>query len=306
MIRERPGYNLAMYACALRCAWILAALQLGIGGLSAAQDLPLATEETQVAEEPPEQVPEYQIEFLAFAYHAFDPSEEQFEDQRRPSSLGRFAPAVAPLRVDEPPVLTERLIASLLSLDPPATGEALTEILEDETLSGTLAAISAGDAPENIPAEEEVFWFRLLTAEELELTDAYETLARLDAYTPLAHGGWVQQGLPEERAQPFQLSLLGASNPTGTIRLHVSRFLHLTVDLSYWIRQPAPAAETPDTMSYTLEELKLPPRYHLSAQRRTRRGELHYFDHPAFGVLVVIRPQPQQPEDPAEIPHPAA
>jgi hypothetical protein len=27
-----------------------------------------------------------------------------------------------------------------------------------------------------------------------------------------------------------------------------------------------------------------------------RSGELHFFDHPAFGVIVVVRPQPDEPE----------
>jgi hypothetical protein len=32
----------------------------------------------------------------------------------------------------------------------------------------------------------------------------------------------------------------------------------------------------------------LAPRYTLSATRNVRRDELHYFDHPAFGVLVRV------------------
>jgi Peptidoglycan-binding protein, CsiV len=39
-----------------------------------------------------------------------------------------------------------------------------------------------------------------------------------------------------------------------------------------------------------LTELPINPRYHLSAERSVRSGELHYFDHPAFGVLLKITP----------------
>ncbi len=145
--------------------------------------------------------------------------------------------------------------------------------------------------------EEERFRFRILSAEELELDEAYAMLENLDAYTPLAHGGWVQEGLPEERAHPFHLSLLGALNPTGTVQLHLSRFLHVSVDLDY--RSRPQRTTLPEFASYAavLEEYSLPPRYTLRAQRRTRSGELHYFDHPAFGLLVIVRPQPEAPEE---------
>jgi hypothetical protein len=44
-----------------------------------------------------------------------------------------------------------------------------------------------------------------------------------------------------------------------------------------------------------LGEIDLGPRYVLTAERQTRSGELHYFDHPAFGVLVMITPVPETP-----------
>ena len=43
-----------------------------------------------------------------------------------------------------------------------------------------------------------------------------------------------------------------------------------------------------------LDELVLAPRYHLVAERNARSNELHYFDHPAFGVLVRVTPLPAQ------------
>ena len=35
-----------------------------------------------------------------------------------------------------------------------------------------------------------------------------------------------------------------------------------------------------------------PPEVYLAEARRLRSGELHFFDHPAFGVLVQITPEP--------------
>ena len=38
--------------------------------------------------------------------------------------------------------------------------------------------------------------------------------------------------------------------------------------------------------------MALPPRFTLTAERQARSGELHYFDHPAFGLLVKVTPLP--------------
>ena len=60
---------------------------------------------------------------------------------------------------------------------------------------------------------EELPRFRLLQPDELELTDSYARLRAIDAYTPLFHSGWVQEGPPEEEAQPVDGTLLGSANP---------------------------------------------------------------------------------------------
>ena len=82
--------------------------------------------------------------------------------------------------------------------------------------------------------------------------------------------------------------MLGATNPMGSIRLYLSRFLHVKLDLSYQDSQAAAPAPAP--VGNELTELPITPRYHLVADRPTRSGELHYFDHPAFGVLIKVTP----------------
>ncbi len=87
-------------------------------------------------------------------------------------------------------------------------------------------------------------------------------------------------------------------NPSGTIRVHLTRFLHVTLDLTYQGRTaPEPCWPANDG----LDELALAPRYRLTATRNVRSNELHYFDHPAFGVLVRITPVQTQnnPRPPA-------
>jgi hypothetical protein len=157
---------------------------------------------------------------------------------------------------------------------------------------------------EIVPAEE-LFQFRLLGLEELELTEAYRRLNNLNVYTLLAHGGWVQEGLPEEDAFPFNLALLGALNPTGTVQLHLSRFLHVKVVLNYRARPGTPLPPQFATYDDVLEEFNFPPVYELRATRRARSGELHYFDHPAFGLLVIIKPHTEIIENIGEMDEPS-
>ncbi len=97
----------------------------------------------------------------------------------------------------------------------------------------------------------------------------------------------MQPGLPEDRAKPFDLALLGVTNPRGNVRVYLSRFLHVSLDLSY---QDGTGVTAPEPAGNELREIALPPRYRLTTERQTRSGELHYFDHPAFGVLVRVTP----------------
>lgn len=209
----------------------------------------------------PSGAPLYQVEVLIFANREFDPSEEQFKHEPVPlQSPTLRSPAIVDESVFDP--------FALQAPDAPlAPDGGLVEPVPDE--------------PEGGP--------RTLRPEELTLTAEYRKLSRLPAYQVLAHGGWVQPALPENQAEPFDLSKLGVSNPMGTVRLHLSRFLHLRVDLTYQDgSMPAASADA----GPGLREVTLAPRYRLRTERQTRSGTLQYFDHPAFGVLVKVTPVP--------------
>ena len=118
----------------------------------------------------------------------------------------------------------------------------------------------------------------------------FRSISTLSAYRPLLHAGWIQPGLPEDQATPFDLAQLGLTNPRGTVRVHLSRFLHVSLDLAY---QEAAGPETvAEAQPKDLREVTFAHRYRLTTERQARSGELHYFDHPAFGVLVKITPVP--------------
>ena len=192
----------------------------------------------------------------------------------------------------------QRLIASLETLDDPSRVPLLSDLtLEDSPLSGpAMPDGGGGDANRSVPATEPPQpTFRVLRADELRLGGSRQRLLRDGDYRPLAHGGWVQPALPPERAIPINLALLGVVNPTGAVRLHLSRFLHINANIAYRapLAPPSPPSATPGEGA--LSELILPQRYALRAQRRVRSGEVHYLDHPAFGLLVLVTPQPVPP-----------
>ena len=210
----------------------------------------------QPAAAPAPPVPQYQVEIIVFAHREFDAGEERFPQE------------LAPLRADsllEVPLYVEP--------SPPLTAD---------------QPIAVEPEPAPAPADDPLA-FRVLAPEQLQLNAEYRKLTSVAAYRTVLHAGWVQPGLPEDQAKPFDLTLLGVANPRGNVRVYLSRFLHVSLDISYEDGTAA-AASVPEPPGNELREVALPPRYRLTTERQTRSGELHYFDHPAFGVLVKVTP----------------
>jgi len=260
--RARTGWRAILTVMLFRTSIFVTAL--GFAAISAAQEAPLAPP----ANAPQRAAPQFQVEVLIFTHRDFDPGEEQFAlEERRPSTPEE----------------------SLRSLDPLEDGEefdANAPVSLDTSPPATDAPAPA--EPDTAAVPENEFTFRVLRPEELQLTSQYRVLARLPAYHPLVHGGWVQLGLPDASALPVDLGVLGVTNPIGTVRLSLTRFLHVKLDLTYLDTQAAqrgPVAAPDD-----LTDLPIAPRYHINDERTTRSGEIHYFDHPAFGVLIKVTP----------------
>lgn len=116
--------------------------------------------------------------------------------------------------------------------------------------------------------------FPKLPPERYKLSSIYEALKRKGGYQPLAHIGWTQPATGRDTTRFVSLSALGLdSGVSGRAALARGRYLHLTLDLSY---QPAG-----DSTRYVLQQT-----------RRMRSTEIHYLDHPKFGVIALITPAP--------------
>ncbi len=136
-----------------------------------------------------------------------------------------------------------------------------------------------------------------LEQDALRLQREEEALNRSPDYRPVLHLAWRQPVPARSAAQPVDLpsaddTIGGNAYVSGTATVSLGRYLHLALDL-----QLHPGLAELDAAG--LDEFEL-PQFRLTESRRMRGKELHYFDHPRFGVLAVITPY--TPPEPASLP----
>ena len=159
-----------------------------------------------------------------------------------------------------------------------------------------------------------------LRRDESRLEEKLALLKKSSSYEPLIHLAWRQPGLGEEDAETIHIhegvnwpeaitseaetsgtpnsvedsvvvvpvegeDLEGPPAPfiDGTIKLVRKRFLHVEADFIY----RAPYIEDKDNR---LERKQWPQAFRLQETRRMRSREIHYLDHPMFGVLILATP----------------
>ena len=116
-------------------------------------------------------------------------------------------------------------------------------------------------------------------------------------YHVLFHRAWRQPAYDRARAVGYPVHTPAAGrhgSVSGTVTLLKERYLHLDVDLrmTTGAAVTAPYADGPGGA----------PVYRLSERRRIRSGELHYFDHPRFGMIARVTPyvSPEEQATPEE------
>ena len=144
-----------------------------------------------------------------------------------------------------------------------------------------------------------------LPGQDYRLAGVRRVLASSKEHRPLLHVAWQQPGLGAEDVRAVRLDNTRLDSKTarrqqsepeqaqdqpeytppkkvydGIIRLRTSRFLHLDVDIAYFpevLEQPSHSQGRRGADYVRLTE-----------SRRIRLEELHYFDHPLFGVIVQV------------------
>lgn len=125
-----------------------------------------------------------------------------------------------------------------------------------------------------------------LSSNQKQLHGAYNRLKRIAAFTPLKHGGWIQEAKEKAPLSPTYIKKnINGDALEGTLTFHRERFLHLDLDLQ--LSQNTLATNT-TSLIINLTEPQQTNIYRLQQTRRIKTAELHYFDHPQFGVIAKI------------------
>lgn len=209
--------------------------------------------------------------------------------------------------------LNRKVITALLVLLPWATPQAGTDYDVEILVYASLRADTGEERwspPRVFPTTEQAVDLgedgtQSLGSGERNLQAIAEAMRRSSHFRPLLHWRWRQPGWGRGRAKAIHVQIPAGSNLPltdvaagtskfllqqlrssldsgltshsalplldGTLTLTRSRYLHMAVDLIY-------------------NDPKTGVPLQLKESRRMRSGELHYLDHPRFGVLVQAMP----------------
>lgn len=232
-----------------------------------------------------------------------------------------------------------RLLAPLLclALGWPTLADAAQRWFDIELVIFARDGLSTGNEvwPEVVELPETELTRPPAARAPLRLGREADRLRRQPGYRVLLHTAWRQPTGSRERAPWIRLSDGGdvsvAQGLDGMARLSLRRYLHLDLDLVLTrelempVTRPEPVAgtvaiplDTPPgpvqaapTPSPAVDYRRVLQPFRLVDSRRMRSDELHYVDHPTFGVLALATAyRPPVPEEPAvstpEVPASAA
>jgi len=151
----------------------------------------------------------------------------------------------------------------------------------------------------------------VLDSKSYQMSDAMEKLMNSEYYNPLFHVAWRQNVSSPEGAHAIHITTdriepvtadntlpppekTSTSTIDGTITVSLKRYLHLNADLAYI---------NTDGNSFFSAGEEMPVVFRMTESRRMRSKEIHYFDHPKFGMLALITPyEPPPAPKPESIP----
>ena len=190
----------------------------------------------------------------------------------------------------------------------------LIESLEDEE-----AEAKTEDSEEDEPGQrEQDIPYKKLAEDFYRLGGVQRVLKLSREYRPLLHVAWQQPALNPRVARPVHIQQFEEPDPViesdndeeafdiealqstadefedeyqildlifdGTIKLRSSRFLHVDVDIAYF----------PESFKGDEEEMTRDLAYQqadyvrLQETRKIKLNEIHYFDHPLFGLILRV------------------
>lgn len=149
-----------------------------------------------------------------------------------------------------------------------------------------------------LPMFDEAMEANIAAGNERKLSDIARKLNTSPAYRVLFHTTWKQAAVDSSAAKGVRLSnerkLTGDNaNPVyeveGIANLSAGRFLHLNLNLVFSKLMQESLNPSPSMNGATQPPESL-RRFQLKESRRVKSKELHFFDHPLFGVIAYVTP----------------
>ncbi len=213
----------------------------------------------------------------------------------------RFAVEIVIFRYAEDiSVGTERFVPDRPPAEEPING------ISDDDFRGDDRVIKA---PQLRDPEMELF-----TDDDFTMDGVIRRFEQLDAYETIMQVGWTQATYPQDETAAIELRALRVPpwGLDGSFLLYLGRYLHLVVDLA--LDEPAGASEAAaieqpariygDRRSRrNIDPFREagPVRYRIRENRIFKSGDIRYFDHPKFGVVVkVTRVEDEETDDEIE------
>ncbi|QCU90221.1 CsiV family protein [Thiomicrorhabdus sediminis] len=138
-----------------------------------------------------------------------------------------------------------------------------------------------------------------LSLQDRDMNDNAAKLSKR-GYRVLFHQAWSQLAPSNSNAPTVMIENESQYGTTmlGTVRLYKTRFAHVDFDLEFDRRIPDKILNqflekqnlANTIVSNNMDSSNVPQNwaFHLSDSRKIKPGELHYIDHPLFGILVQI------------------
>jgi len=116
------------------------------------------------------------------------------------------------------------------------------------------------------------------------LSEQAKMLASTKDYRIIFYGGWSQKTSDPKKAPYVEVILPDINNRgdtlRGILRLFATDLLYIDVLMRYNARPSTVLSSQSDTSSL--------PFYFIDERRRVKFNEVHFFDHPRFGILVSV------------------
>ncbi|KGQ69738.1 hypothetical protein OA57_08815 [Chelonobacter oris] len=160
-----------------------------------------------------------------------------------------------------------------------------------------------------VPAENQIY-AHILSANEMQLNDIYTKFQQHDAYIPFYHQAWVQPLTSQPLAVPVRIQSDASSIPTidGRLLIWQDNNIELNFNLAFSYHSVQKSSDFPDNLNQDIATVPdidatdaadpaLTDNNAIAMTTHTIQyqsqssyvdNQMMYFDHPLFGILVLI------------------